>query len=509
MTAVEQNGMTTRNRLPEGFIPSATLDPAAAVPLRRQLYDWFRGAIVEGRLRPGQRLPSTRRLARELDVSRITVLWAYEQLIAEGYLQSVRGSGTVIAASIPAPAGSGRMRTGIASRRQTGKVRLSRQTARLLQLRQDETLPVAGAFRNTPALDHFPRRAWSRLVSRHVRRDPPHELGYADPMGEPALRTAIAEYLGTVRGARCDLSQVMITAGSQQGLHITLCALLDPGDRVWMEEPGYPGAHQALVMAGCEPAPVPVDGEGLIVERALQRCASARAAYVTPSHHYPLGMTLSAGRRLQLLNWARSADAWVIEDDYDSEYRFGGQPISSLQGLDGDARVIYMGTFSKVCYPALRIGYLILPRALLPAFCAVREAIDIFPPVLHQRALADFMREGHFARHIRRMRALYAERRERLILALRRHFGNAVEIVSAMAGIHLVVRLPASVDDESAAARARASGIACTALSVCCLERPRWRGLILGYGGVASEQIDEAVRRLARITLTDRRNRSG
>lgn len=500
--------MTTRNRLPEGFIPSATLDPAARLPLRRQLYDWFRGAIVEGRLRPGQRMPSTRRLARELSVSRITILWAYEQLIAEGYLQSVRGSGTVIAASIPTPVGSGRMRQAGAPRRQRGKVRLARQTESLLRLREDDTLSIAGAFRNMPALEHFPHRAWSRLVSRHARRDPAQDLGYGDPMGERALRSEIAEYLGTVRGARCDLSQVMITAGSQQGLHITLRALLDPGDRAWMEEPGYPGAHRALLMAGCEPAPVPVDAEGLIVERALQACPSARAAYITPSHHYPLGMTLSAGRRLQLLNWARSGDAWIIEDDYDSEYRFSGQPISSLQGLDEDARVIYIGTFSKVCYPALRIGYLLLPRALVPAFRAVRDAIDIFPPVLQQRALADFMREGHFARHIRRMRTLYAERRELLILALRRHFGDAIGIVSATAGIHLVIRLPAGLADESVAARARAAGIACIALSECCLERPPWNGLILGYGGVESDEIDEAVRRLARVTLTERRQRS-
>jgi GntR family transcriptional regulator/MocR family aminotransferase len=268
-----------------------------------------------------------------------------------------------------------------------------------------------------------------------------------------------------------------------------------------MEEPGYPGARRALLMSGCTPVPVPVDAEGLIVERGAQRCASARAAYVTPSHHFPLGMTLSAGRRLQLLNWAERADAWVIEDDYDSEYRFGGQPLSSLQGLDGDARVIYVGTFSKVCYPALRIGYLILPPALVPAFRAVRDAIDIFPPVLQQRALADFMREGQFARHIRRMRALYAERRERLILALKSQLGDAIEIISAPAGIHLVMRMPAGVDDQSVAASARAAGIGCTALSSCYFGRARWRGLILGYGGVASGQIDDAVQRLTRIAM--------
>ena len=491
--------MTSRNRLREGFIPLATLEPAAAVPLRRQLYNWFLRAIADGRLRPGQRVPSTRRMARELNVSRITVLWAYEQLTADGYLQTVRGSGAVIARSIPSPLGTERMRAAGTARSSGRKVQPSRQTAKLLRLREEQTLPITGAFRNAPALDHFPRRAWSRLVSRRVRKASAEDMGYGDAMGEPVLRAAIAEYLGTVRGARCDESQVMITAGSQQGLQITLRALLNPGDRVWMEEPGYSGAHRALLMAGCEPVPVPVDAEGLIVERGIQRCASARACYVTPSHQYPLGMTLTASRRFQLLNWAQQADAWIVEDDYDSEYRFGGKPISSLQGLDGDARVIYMGTFSKVCFPALRIGYLILPQAVVPAFRAVRDAIDIFPPTLYQQALADFMREGHFARHIRRMGTLYAERRERLIHALQRHLGEAVEIVSATAGIHLVVLLPRGVDDESMVGHLRAAGIACSALSACCLERPQRCGLILGYGGAAGEEIDDSVPRLARI----------
>jgi len=492
--------MTSSNRLREGFIPLARLDAAAPIPLRRQLYDWFLRAIADGRLRPGQRVPSTRRMARELSVSRITILWAYEQLTAEGYLQTIRRSGAVIARSIPARLGSDPTRAAGAARPAASVAQLSRQATNLLRLREDQTLPIVGAFRNAPALDHFPRRIWSRLVSRRVRKARTEDMGYGDPMGEPVLRAAIAEYLGTVRGARCDESQVMITAGSQQALQITLRALLNPGDRVWMEEPGYPGAHRALLMAGCEPVSVPIDAEGLIVEQAVQRCASARAAYVTPSHQYPLGITLSASRRFQLLNWAQRADSWILEDDYDSEYRFGGEPISSLQGLDGGARVIYMGTFSKVCFPALRIGYLILPHAVVPGFRAVRDAIDIFPPTLYQQALGDFIREGHFARHIRRMGALYAERRARLIDALQRHYGDAVEIVSATAGIHLVVLLPRGMDDESTAARVRAAGIACSALSACCLERPQQGGLILGYGGVASDQIDESVRRLARIT---------
>jgi GntR family transcriptional regulator/MocR family aminotransferase len=286
---------------------------------------------------------------------------------------------------------------------------------------EDAPPAVAAAFRvSLPALDHFPRRAWSRLISRHARIASIRDMAYGDPMGEPAFRAAIAEYLGSVRAVRCDPSQIMVTSGSQQAVQITLHALLDGGDPVWVEEPGYPGTHRALVGSGCEPVPVPVDDEGLDVEEGTRRRPSARAAYVTPSHQYPLGMTLSAGRRIQLLNWAQRADAWIIEDDYDSEYRFGAEPITSLQGLDTDDRVIYIGTFSKVLFPALRMGYLVLPKDLIATFRVVRDAVDIFPPVLYQRALTDFIRDGGFARHIRRMRTLYAVRRQRMITALER-----------------------------------------------------------------------------------------
>jgi GntR family transcriptional regulator / MocR family aminotransferase len=337
-------------------------------------------------------------------------------------------------------------------------------------------------------------------VSRHARSARIEDLAYGDPMGERAFRAAIAEYLGAVRAVRCDEHQIMITAGSQQGLQIALRALLDPGDAVWVEEPGYPGAHRALVAAGCEAVPVPVDDEGLDVADGTRRRASARAAYITPSHHYPLGTTLSAGRRIQLLNWARRAGAWIIEDDYDSEYRFGGRPIASLQGLDSADRVIYLGTFSKVLFPALRMGYLVVPQDLVAVFRAARDAADIFPPVLYQRALTDFIREGGFARHIRRMRALYAERRECMVAALQHAFGygESFEILSAEAGMHLVLRLPRGMDDKVAGQRAAAAGIACVPLSVCCLEPPERGGLILGYGGVDVERIEASVQRLAK-----------
>jgi GntR family transcriptional regulator / MocR family aminotransferase len=493
-----------------GFLPSIRLDPAASTPLRRQLHEWFRRAIADGRLKSGQRVPSSRSLAEELKVSRLTVVAAYEQLEAEGYLQTFRGAGTCIAASIPQLHRPGAARTGRTERQARGTRRTAQRAQQLLSMPEEPQTAIAGPFRvSLPALDHFPRRAWSRLISRHARRASIRDMAYGDPMGEPDFRGAIAEYLGAVRAVRCDASQIMVTSGSQQAVQITLRALLDPGDTVWVEEPGYSGTHRALVASGCQPVPVPVDDEGLNVEVGIHRRPAARAAYVTPSHQYPLGMTLSAGRRIQLLNWAQSADAWIIEDDYDSEYRFGTEPITSLQGLDTDDRVIYIGTFSKVLFPALRMGYLVLPKDLVPTFRVVRDAVDIFPPVLYQRALTDFIRDGGFARHIRKMRALYAVRRERMIDAIRSHFGSAADIASAAAGLHLVVQLPRSIDDRAAAARATAAGIACIALSVCCLGTPQRGGLILGYGGVAAGSVDESVRKLAKVVLSHSSTASG
>jgi len=486
-------------RLSSGFVPLVRIDPRGPVTLRRQLYECFRRSIAEGHLRPGQRVPSTRSLAKELKVSRTPVICAYEQLQAEGYLRTIRGAGTCIATSISGSIAN-RGLNGRALGRRTEARRPSRRVMQLMALPDESQRPIAGPFRvSLPALDSFPQRPWARWVSRHARHASLEDMAYGDPMGYPQLRESISEYLGAVRGVRCDADQIMVTSGSQQGLLTALRALLEPGDAVWVEDPGYPGAHRALALEGCEAVPVPIDHEGLIVEAGMARNPSARAAYVTPSHQYPMGMSLSANRRIQLLNWAQRSDAWILEDDYDSEYRFGPQPIASLQGLDTTDRVIYIGTFSKVLFPALRMGYLVVPKDLLGAFRATRDAMDIFAPTLYQRVLTDMLREGHFARHIRRMRVIYAERRERFIAALERQFRNEIEIVSAEAGLHLVLLLPAGIDDKLLARRLNDSNIACVALSACCLQRPERGGLILGYGGVPPHGIDGAVRRLGKL----------
>jgi GntR family transcriptional regulator/MocR family aminotransferase len=488
-------------RTPASFLPPITLEDRGEIPLYQQLYDWFRRAITGGQLRPGQRVPSTRNLAAELKVSRMPVLGAFEQLLAEGYLEAFVGAGTCVARSIPDDRLS---RPGVktpdgfqetAERR--GPRKLSRRGAALSHLPAQSWLDNLGAFRvSLPALDHFPIKVWSKLVARHCRRPPKGIMAYGEAKGYLPFREAIAEYLGAVRGVRCDSSQILVTTGSQQALQISAQVLLNPKDRVWMEEPGYPGAHQAFRTVGAQLIPVPVDRDGLNFPKFIRRARDVRAVYVTPSHQYPMGMAMSAARRVLLLNWAARSGAWIIEDDYDSEYRFGSRPIASLQGLDADGRVIYIGTFSKVMFPALRLGYAVVPKDLVATFTAARDAADIFSSTLYQAVLTDFIREGHFARHIRRMRMLYMERRRTLVSAILSQLGDLTEVIGAEAGMHLVALLPRGTDDVAVSRKAAEKGISATPLSACYLKPPTRGGVILGYGGANTHQIHDGIRKL-------------
>ncbi|MBB6186851.1 PLP-dependent aminotransferase family protein [Rhodanobacter sp. MP7CTX1] len=486
-------------RISASFLPPIALDVKSETPMYHQLSDWFRRAILDGQLRPGQRVPSSRNLATELKISRVPVLSAYEQLYAEGYLETFVGAGTCVARSIPdetlKPANTKSRSAPSETAGQPAPRRTSRRAA-LMHAPAQSWLNNLGAFRvGVPALDHFPAGVWSKLVNRHSRQ-PRDTMVYGDPMGYLPFREAIAEYLGAVRAVRCDASQILVTTGSQQGLQIAAHVLLDPKERVWMEEPGYPGAHQAFTTAGAQMIPVPVDQEGLDVPWGIRRGRAAHAVYVTPSHQFPLGTTLSATRRMQLLSWAVHNGAWIIEDDYDSEYRFGGRPIASLQGLDTDARVIYVGTFSKVMFPSLRLGYVVVPKDLVPAFSAVRDAADTFSSTLYQVVMTDFIREGHFARHIRRMRVLYMERRATLVEAIANQMGDRLEVIGAEAGMQLVALLPHGVDDEAVARKAAKVGVSARPLSRCYLNPPARGGLILGYGGANTDEIREGIRKL-------------
>lgn len=486
-------------RAPSGIAPVVAVDRASPVPLYRQLYDGFRQAVLDRRLRPGERIPSTRALAGELGISRLPLLEAFERLVAEGYLESRVGAGTFVAEAVPGATGPERHAPATASRRSRRAV--SRDTDFLLERRGEPWLRGWGAFRvSQPALDRFPFATWSRLVARHGRclgsgvEQP--AMRYGDATGHRPLREAVAAYLRAARAVRCEPEQVLIVSGSQQALGLAARVLIDPDSEVWFEDPGYGGARDVLRLRGARLVAVPVDAQGLDVEAGIARAPRARAAYVTPSHQYPLGATMTAARRLRLLDWARASGAWILEDDYDSEYRYESPPIASLQGLDRDGRVVYVGTFSKVLYPSLRLGYLVVPADLIDRFAAVRDATDIFPPTFAQAVLADFLREGHFARHVRRMRSLYRERRDALVEALAEELGDELEVLGAEAGLHLTTTLPRGVRDREVATRAAAEGLWTMPLSSCAIGRASRQGLVLGYGGTDLPGIRDGVRRL-------------
>jgi GntR family transcriptional regulator/MocR family aminotransferase len=323
-------------------------------------------------------------------------------------------------------------------------------------------------------------------------------MAYGHPAGLGALRAAIAEHLRTTRAVRCEPEDVLVVSGSQAALRLCAAVLVSHGDRVAIEEPGYPGAHAALAAGGAALVPVPVDGEGLVVE-ALRAEDEVRAVYVTPAHQHPLGSSMSAARRLALLDWAERRGAWVLEDDYDSEYRYVSRPLAALQGMDAHGRVVYIGTFSKVLFPALRVGYLVVPPALRDAFAAARDALDIFPPTLYQLALADFLSEGHFARHLRRMRGVYLARREALLAGLARHCAGVLRVHNADAGLHAATLLPEGTDDVEVVARMAARGLTATALSTCYLGPARRPGLLLGFGGFDEAALASATRTLGGV----------
>ncbi len=477
-----------------GILPVIAVDRESAEPLHRQIYAGFREAILRGDLAAGQQVPSSRALAGELGISRFPVLDAYAQLHAEGFFASRVGAGTFVAASLSARQ-EGRSTKEAAGRRST-----SRRGAQYPAFRATPWRQGWGAFGvHQPALDQFPFGVWSRLTARHSRSPRAHALHHIDPLGLEPFREAICAYLRASRAVRCDPSQIMVVSGSQQALDIATRVLLDEGDAVWVEEPCYPLARAILTGAGCRAVPVPVDEEGLDVAAGIRAARDARAAFVTPSHHYALGASMSASRRIQLLEWAQQAGAWIVEDDYDSEYRYESMPIPSLQGLDRAQRVIYIGTFSKVLFPSLRLGYLVIPEDLLERFSSVRFAMDIFPSYLYQEVLTDFMRAGHFARHIRRMRNLYKARRTALVESLQGEFGNELEIHGAEAGMHLTVTLPSGFRDTEICTRAAAEHLWLWPLSPCYAGDAPRQGLILGFANTSEEQMRGAVKHLKAV----------
>ncbi len=489
--------------------PLIAVDRNGERPLHRQIYDAFRAMILDRRLQPGQQIPSTRALADELGISRIPVLGAYSQLLAEGYIDSRSGAGTFVSSSLSEQFLSARPSAASVVPSVTSVVNdqasdaISR-VSRLLPVEGTPWFLGSGAFSvGQIAYDHFPFRVWSDLVTYHARRVRASSMNYSDPMGSKDFREVIASYLRTARAVQCDVSQIMVVNGSQQALDLSARVLLDPDSPVWIEEPGYVFLRHVLTLSGCRLVPVPVDGEGLDVAAGIKLCRNARVAYVTPSHQYPLGATMSVARRLQLLEWAHKSNAWIVEDDYDSEYRYESMPVASMQGLDPGSRVIYIGTFSKTLFPSLRLGYMVIPPALVDRFLAVRQSNDLGPSHLYQAALADFISGGHFTRHIRKTRQLYAERRNALAQALRKEFGSEIEILGAEAGMHLVVTLPPGLSDQKISARAAQEGLWLWPLSAAYAGPNVRQGFVLGFGGTKADEMLHQVRRLRKVIRSE------
>ena len=480
-----------------GVLPVVAIDRNCAIPLHRQIYEGYRSAILRGDLRPGQQLPSSRTLATEIGISRFPVLDAYAQLLTEGYFESRTGAGTFVSTSLPDQLSSSANDAQASAQIDCEPRPVSRRAALLPYFADTPWRHGWGAFSvHQPALDQFPFRTWASLVARHSLSPRAGAIHHVDPLGLEPFREVISTYLRTARGVRCDPQQIMIVSGSQQALEIASRVLFDAGDAVWIEEPGYQLTRAVLMGAGCRLVPVPVDDEGMDVAAGIKGARNARAAFVTPSHQYPLGVTMSASRRLQLLNWAHSAGAWIIEDDYDSEYRYGSMPIASLQGLDRNSRVIYIGTFSKVLFASLRLGYMVVPFDLVEHFRRVRFAMDIFPPYLYQEVLTDFIKAGHFARHIRRMRLLYSQRRAALAKSIAEQFDRKIKIHGAAAGMHMTVTLPDRQHDVEIAKRAAQDRVWLWPLSPSYLGERKRQGFVLGFGSSPAEHIPQAVGRV-------------
>jgi GntR family transcriptional regulator/MocR family aminotransferase len=480
-------------------------------------YAQVREAVLTGRIAPGTRLPATRALAAELGCSRNTVLNAFAQLGAEGYLESRRGSGTYVSRVLPdsrpfRPAGNGddHWRHG-ATGSFPGRERVPSAESGDPHSGTEPTLAARVFAPGMPDLSLFPFDVWGRLLGRIWRRPPPVLLLPGSPAGYLPLRRAIAAYLGAVRSVACTAEQVLITDGAQPALDLVARVLLRAGDAVWIEEPGYPGLRGPLQAAGARLVPVPVDGAGLSVAAGCALAPAARLAVVAPSHQYPLGTTMDLARRLALLAWAEDSGAWVVEDDYDSEYRYAGRPLAALQGLEagratGGGRVIYIGTFSKVLFPSIRLGYLVVPPDLLAAFLRARAARDAYPSAVVQPVLAAFFEEGHFAAHVRRMRMVYGQRRQAMLDAAERHLAGLLALSPGQAGLHLVAHLTAGLarrmNDREAERRAAAAGLGAQALSRYYLNPSTLAGnasggLLLGFAAVPEDEIERGIERLA------------
>ena len=480
-----------------------------AGPLYQQVYRALRAEILSRRLAPGARLLSTRALAADLGVSRNVAMLAYEQLLGEGYAQARTGSGTIVAPALPgtfptarsgaelhfaAPAPPSQARL---ARAGTRAVDIARRTRLQWDLRGTQ-LPYDFRF-GRPAFADFPHALWCRLLGRRARAAQRSDLDYGPPAGRLELREALAERLRRFRGIETTPRQIVVVNGSQQALDLVTRVPVDPGDRVLIEEPHYLGARWVFAAGGAELVTAPVDGDGMRIPKPVAARRAPRLAYVTPSHQFPTGVVLPLARRLELLDWAARSGAFVVEDDYDSEYRYAGRPLQALAGLDVEGRVLYVGTFSKLMFPALRLGYLVVPESLIEPITAAKALADTGSSALEQLALADFIRDGHFERHLNRSRLRNAARRSVLLEALRDQFAARAEVSGTATGLHVLVWLRDRNGKPiaSVARKAEAAGVGLYSVAPYYLQPPQRTGVLLGYGPLSERQIREGIRRLA------------
>ncbi|WP_164016645.1 PLP-dependent aminotransferase family protein [Pyxidicoccus trucidator] len=479
--------------------------PLRARTRQRDLYELLRAAILDRRLRPGTRVPSTRELAREYGVARGTVVAVYGQLVSEGYLSGRVGAGTVVSETLPDELLSRGLPPQPRSTT-TSHPPLKPTLSRRSRLFVDSPFPLRPAalagqafVAHRPALDAFPVKLWARVASSRLRRLSGAALADGDPLGDARLRGVIAAYLGSARGVRCEPDQVFILSGTQQALELVARLVLDPGDAAWVEDPGYPGASRVLQASGATLCPVPVDAEGLCVSSGEDTSPRARLACVTPAHQAPLGVVMSLPRRLALLDWARRRRAWIFEDDYDSEYRYESRPLPALQGLDSLGCVLHAGSFSKTLFPSLRLGYLVVPHSIVDVVARARSLVDRYPGILPQAVLADFIEDGHYARHLRRMRELYAERRDALARSIANRLGGALALPEGGAGLDTVGWLGAGFEEQDVVTTAAAHRVLLEPLTRYRLQAKLPPGVLLGFASLSVRKIDEGVTRLARV----------
>ena len=484
-------------RTEDGVLLPLEISHAASRPLYEQVYAALRDAIAQGRLSPGLRLPSTRGLAEDLGVSRTTAIQAYRQLRLEGYVESDERSGTFVAHELPTSSSPPVTTTRDPAPHTPGS--LSERGDQIVRSGYEafQDGPPRPFTPGVPAIDAFPKRLWLR-VQREVSHLVGRHLGPGDPAGHPWLRTLIAQHLSATRAIGCSADQVLITSGTQEALSLLAELLLDPGDAVLIEDPSYLAAERTFAESGATTVPVPVDASGMKVARGIELAPGAQLAYVTPAHQFPLGSPLSPERQQALLAWARSSGAWIIEDGYDSEYRFHGGPLPAMLSLDGAADcVVYVGTFNRIMFPALALGFVVLPAKLVDPFVSLRSRRLRSTPLAPQLAMAAFMEGGHYARHVRRMRTTYGERGEALFRALQEELGHYLEPEAPVAGMHLLAWLPKGVDDHDVSARAARAGIDAPDLARLRMSPGSRGALILGFGTVPEQEALPSVRKLA------------